>query len=164
MCQAGLKALKPQVPGPQSPSPAGLHGGLGGLEGLACLPPKPEPGPQALGFGDGVYCLNPFQICQKLDCKCTRDVRKEVKQKEFHGEDVPATWTPTCGAGASPSKSGTYISVDAVNTPTWSLTRFSFTFWLYVTHKPLKHNLPIYYSYFSPQILSGAHHRLKARA
>ena len=157
MCQARLKALKPQVPSPQSPSPAGPYGRLGGLESSACLPPKPKPGPQALGFGDGIYCLNPFQICQKLDCKCTQGIWKEVKQKEFHGEDVLATWTLTCGMG-------TYISMDAVNTPMWSLTCFSFTFWLYVTHKPLKHNLPIYYSYFSPQILSGAHHRLKARA
>ena len=60
MCQARLKALKPQVPGPQSLSLAWPHGGLGGLEGPACLPPKPEPGPQAPGFGEGMHCSNPF--------------------------------------------------------------------------------------------------------
>ena len=52
MCQAGLKALKPRVPGPRSLSLARPYSGLGGLEGLACLPPSPSLAlkPRALGI------------------------------------------------------------------------------------------------------------------
>ena len=35
MCKAGLQALKPRLPGPQKPGPAGPATGLSGLEGSA---------------------------------------------------------------------------------------------------------------------------------